>query len=206
MARQLVVASRNKKKVAELVRILADLPYKVESLEAYPDMPETEETGATFLDNARTKALEAARFTGHLALADDSGLEVSALNGAPGVLSARYAGNGGRGSDAANNALLLERLATVPTGERGARFVCAIAIANSSGIVWEGEGIVAGWIGTELRGGPDSFGYDPLFFPEGSALSFAEMDPQAKDQLSHRGKALDMAKVFLQHLTYEGEA
>lgn len=203
MRRRLVVASRNPKKAAELMRILEGLPFDVTPLSEYPDMPETEETGATFAENARLKAVAAARFTGELALADDSGLEVDALGGAPGVFSARYAGVEGPGKDAANNALLLERLAAVPPERRTARFVCAVAVADPQGVLWEGEGVVHGRIAAEPRGGPDAFGYDPLFVPDGYDRTFAEMAPAEKDALSHRGRALALARKFLRHLTEE---
>lgn len=200
--RKLVVASRNRKKVLELERLLAGLPFVVESLAAYPDMPEVEENGETFQDNARLKALAAAKYTGELVIADDSGLEVDALGGEPGVRSARYAGvKDETRRDGANNALLLERLAAVPEGKRTARFVCAIAIAEPTGIVWEGAGTVEGRIAMEARGPKDSFGYDPLFIPEGEVRTFAELTADEKDALSHRGRALALAKEFLKRLT-----
>lgn len=202
MKRPIVVASQNPKKVKELVRILSGLPFEVRSLEAYPDMPETEENGATFADNARIKALAAADYTGEIALADDSGLEVDALGGEPGVLSARYAGlEGGRGSDAANNALLLQRLAGVPTEQRTARFVSAVAIAAPGEVIWQGEGVVEGRIAAQPSGETDAFGYDPLFVPTGYTQTFAQMSPQEKDAISHRGRALECAKSFLEDLT-----
>lgn len=205
MKRRLVVASHNPKKVAELERILADMPYVVQSAAAYPEMLDVVEDGKTFQENARIKALAAAAYTGELAIADDSGLEVDALGGEPGVRSARYAGiEGGRATDAANNALLLERLSGVPESERTARFVCAIAIADPEGIVWEGIGTVEGRITTEARGPKDAFGYDPLFVPEGDERTFAEMRADEKDALSHRGQALTFAKEFLKRLTETG--
>lgn len=186
--------------------MLRDLPFDVQSLADYPDVPEVDETGETFAENARLKALHAARFTSQLALADDSGLIVDALGGAPGVRSARYAGVEGPGKDTANNALLLENLASVPPGERTARFVCAIAIAGPDGVLWEGEGSVEGRIGTELRGTADSFGYDPLFYPLGYDESFDDLAPEEKDRISHRGRAIRLARDFLEHLTRKGSS
>lgn len=202
MMRTLVVASRNPKKVQELQRLLEGLPYLVQSLAAYPGMPEVVEDGATFQENARLKALAAASYTGELAIADDSGLEVDALGGEPGVLSARYSGvDDPQARDAANNALLLERLAGVPHARRTARFVCAVAVADPTGVLWEGAGYVEGRIATEERGPKDAFGYDPIFLPEGSDRTFAEMTAEEKDAISHRGRALALAKEFLRSLT-----
>jgi len=200
--RTLVVASRNPKKVQELQRLLEGLPYLVQSLAAYPGMPEVVEDGATFQENARLKALAAASYTGELAIADDSGLEVDALGGEPGVLSARYSGvDDPQARDVANNALLLERLAGVPHARRTARFVCAVAVADPTGVLWEGAGYVEGRIATEERGPKDAFGYDPIFLPEGSDRTFAEMTAEEKDAISHRGRALALAKEFLRSLT-----
>lgn len=200
--RVLVVASNNPKKVAELRRLLVGLPFDVRPVGEYRGMPEVDEVGTTFAENARLKAVATANFTGHLAIADDSGLEVDALGGEPGVLSARYAGiAGGRASDVENNAHLLQRLVDVPESRRTARFVCAVAIADTSGILWEGEGRVDGTIATAPRGPKDAFGYDPLFIPRGGATTFAEMSASAKDAISHRGRALALAKEFLQRLT-----
>jgi XTP/dITP diphosphohydrolase len=196
------VASRNPKKVQELQRLLEGLPYLVQSLAAYPGMPEVVEDGATFQENARLKALAAASYTGELAIADDSGLEVDALGGEPGVLSARYSGvDDPQARDVANNALLLERLAGVPHARRTARFVCAVAVADPTGVLWEGAGYVEGRIATEERGPKDAFGYDPIFLPEGSDRTFAEMTAEEKDAISHRGRALALAKEFLRSLT-----
>jgi len=200
--RTLVVASRNPKKVQELQRLLEGLPYLVQSLAAYPGMPEVVEDGATFQENARLKALAAASYTGELAIADDSGLEVDALGGEPGVLSARYSGvDDPQARDVANNALLLERLAGVPHARRTARFVCAVAVADPTGVLWEGAGYVEGRIATEERGPKDAFGYDPIFLPEGSDRTFAEMTAEEKDAISHRGRALALVKEFLRSLT-----
>lgn len=204
--RRLIVASRNDNKVKELQRIITELPYDVRSLAEYPDMPEVEETGATFVENACLKAQAAAEYTGCLALADDSGLVVDALDGAPGVRSARFAGAHGENQDKANNELLLQRLEGVPVHNRTARFVCAIAIADFHGIIWKGEGTVEGSISTRLQKGKYGFGYDPLFVPAGHTHSFAEMNDKQKDALSHRGKALRLAKKFLQGLTSDIES
>lgn len=199
--RRLVVASRNDNKVKELQRILKNLPFQVYSLADYSNIPEVDETGSTFEENACLKAKTAAKYSECLAIADDSGLAVDALNGEPGIYSARYAGAQGKEQDRANNELLLERLANVPEKERTARFVCAIAIAEPQGIIWKGEGLVEGSISTKLQKGRYGFGYDPLFVPAGWTRSFAEMDDKQKDKLSHRGKALRLAKKFLRDLT-----
>ncbi|WP_239395645.1 RdgB/HAM1 family non-canonical purine NTP pyrophosphatase [Frankia sp. CiP3] len=188
---RVVLASRNNAKIVELGRILAATGLTIELL-ALPDGPEVPETGATFAENALIKARDAVRVTGLPAVADDSGLAVDALNGMPGVLSARWAGSRPRVSpaerDAANNALLLAQLADVPAARRGAVFVCAAALVIPGG----GEQVVHG----EMRGrlltaarGTGGFGYDPLFVPDGEERTSAELSPAEKDAISHRGRA-----------------
>lgn len=179
---RVVLATRNAGKLAELRRILS--PYGVELVALDPRFEPGAETGATFEENALTKAREAAAFTGLPAIADDSGLAVDALHGMPGVLSARWAGR--HGDDRANLALLLAQLAEVPDGRRGAAFVCAAAYALPSGV----ERVVRG----ELRGtltraprGSNGFGYDPVLDVDGRTC--AELSPQDKDAISHRGQA-----------------
>ena len=183
---RVVLATRNAGKVAELQRILS--PYDVE-LVGLDDVPSYEpgpETEPTFRGNALAKAREACAATGLPAVADDSGLEVDALNGMPGVLSARWAGR--HGDDLANNELLLGQVADVPDERRGAQFVCAAAAVLPSGreVVVEGE-----MRGVLLRAprGTNGFGYDPIFRPEGEARSSAELTSAEKDAISHRGKA-----------------
>lgn len=191
---QVLLASRNKKKLAELQRVvdaagIVDL--EVIGLDAVPEYPEEPETGATFEENALIKARAGACATGLPTLADDSGLSVDALNGMPGVLSARWSGR--HGDDQANNDLLLNQIGDVPDDRRGAAFVSACALVHPGTAV---ETVVRGeWRGTILRDprGVNGFGYDPLFIPDDAIAegrSSAELSPQEKDALSHRGKAL----------------
>ncbi|MBV8995956.1 MAG: RdgB/HAM1 family non-canonical purine NTP pyrophosphatase [Pseudonocardiales bacterium] len=189
-AEKLVLATRNTRKLAELRRILAlsDLGgVQVIGLDDVPPFPEAPETGATFEDNAVAKALDAAAATGLVTVADDSGLEVDALNGMPGVLSARWAGR--HGDDAANLQLVLDQLSDVPDDRRGAAFVCAAALV----VPGAGQTVVrAHWRGTLTRTarGSNGFGYDPIFIPAGDRRTSAELDPAEKDAVSHRGQAL----------------
>ena len=185
----LLVASRNRKKLAELRRVLdaagiSDLTLlSLDDVAAFEEAPET---GATFEDNALAKARDAFLATGLPSVADDSGLEVDALNAMPGVLSARWAG--AHGQDAANTALLLAQLRDVPDERRGGAFVSACALVSSSG-----ETVVRGtWPGSIGREslGDGGFGYDPVFIPEGSSRTAAQLTPEEKDAASHRGRAL----------------
>lgn len=195
--RTLVVATRNKKKLRELAALLADLPVQVVDLGAFPGAPEVEETGATFAENARLKAVAAARYTGHWAVADDSGLEVDALDGRPGVWSARFAGPGATDDD--NNKLLLKLLEGVPPRRRRARFRCAIAIASPEGETWVDEGVCEGVI-TDGPRGEGGFGYDPLFLVPELDRTFAELPPEEKNRISHRARALALARKRLVRL------
>jgi XTP/dITP diphosphohydrolase len=181
-----VLATRNAHKVEEVRRILA--PYDVElvSLGEFPDVGDVAETGATFADNALLKAHAVAAATGLPALADDSGLAVAALNGMPGVLSARWAGR--HGDDAANLQLLLDQIADVPDDRRMAAFVCAAAAVRPSGGELVVEERVEGVIIRTPRGS-NGFGYDPIFVPLGEQRTTAEMPAEVKDAISHRGKA-----------------
>jgi XTP/dITP diphosphohydrolase len=187
---KLLVASRNAKKLAELNRILAAehvAGITVLGLAGVPDFPEAPETGATFESNAVAKARDAVAATGLPTIADDSGIAVDALNGMPGVLSARWAG--GHGDDQANLDLVLAQLRDVPDERRGAAFVCAAALVTPNGT----ETVVRGeWRGTLIREsrGTNGFGYDPIFVPEGYEITSAEMSSAEKDSLSHRGRAL----------------
>jgi XTP/dITP diphosphohydrolase len=181
-----VLATRNAGKVAELRRILAAYDVDLVGLDAFPDVGEIAETGATFADNALIKAREVCRTTGLVAVADDSGLTVEALNGMPGVLSARWAGR--HGDDTANLELVLAQLSDVPDGLRGAAFVCAAAAVSPDGSELVVEEQVAGTLLREPRGS-NGFGYDPIFVPAGETLTTAEMSPERKDEISHRGKA-----------------
>ncbi|MFD6401636.1 RdgB/HAM1 family non-canonical purine NTP pyrophosphatase [Nocardia sp. NPDC060249] len=190
MAVRVLVASRNAKKLTELRRILDEAGVagiELVSLNEVPPYEEAPETGATFEENAIAKARDGAVATGLPCVADDSGIEVDALNAMPGVLSARWAG--GHGDDAANNALLLAQLGDVPDDRRGGRFVstCALVLPDGTTTVVRGE-----WPGTIAREphGDGGFGYDPLFLPEGGTGSAAELTPAEKDAVSHRGRAL----------------
>lgn len=192
---EIVLATRNKKKIEEIKRITAGLPITVLSLDDFPGCPEVVEDQDTFEGNAVKKAVEIARCTGKPALADDSGLEVDALNGAPGVYSARYAGE--PASDVRNVEKLLREMQQVPDAKRGARFVCCMALAYPEGIVQTFFGYAEGRIGRVPRG-ERGFGYDPVFIPEGHDRTFAEMSGAEKDRLSHRGEALQKVTKFLE--------
>jgi XTP/dITP diphosphohydrolase len=186
---RLVLATANQHKLAELTRILAAgrVDVALASLAEFPGAPDVAETGATFAENALLKAHAIAQYTGHPAVADDSGLCADALNGMPGVLSARWSGR--HGDDEANLRLLLAQLADVPGERRGAQFVCAAALVLPGGREHVSEGVVRGRLIREPRG-RNGFGYDPIFVPESAAITTAEMDPADKDRISHRGKAL----------------
>jgi XTP/dITP diphosphohydrolase len=186
---RLVLATANQHKLAELTRILEAGRVEVElaGLGEFPGVPEVAETGATFDENALLKARAIAEFTGLPAVADDSGLCVDALNGMPGVLSARWAGR--HGDDEANLRLVLAQLSDVPDERRGAHFACAAALVLPSGKEHVSEAAVYGRLIRQPRG-TNGFGYDPIFVPDRSELTTAEMSPAAKDAISHRGKAL----------------
>jgi XTP/dITP diphosphohydrolase len=185
---RLLLATRNAGKLAELQRLLTDAVPGVEvvGLRDVPEYPEAPETGATFAENALLKAREAVRHTGLPAVADDSGIAVDALNGMPGVLSARWSGR--HGDDAANTALLLGQVADVPDERRGAAFVCAAALVTPDGAESVVERQWRGRVVREPRGG-NGFGYDPVFVPDGLELTSAELEPAEKDARSHRGQA-----------------
>jgi XTP/dITP diphosphohydrolase len=191
---EIVLATR--KKVEEIRRITADLPITVLSLDDFPNCPETLEDRDSFEGNAVKKAAEVAKCTGKLSLADDSGLEVDALGGAPGVYSARYAPDATSGNDPRNYERLLKDLKNIPPQERGAQFVCCLAMAYPDGRTKTFFGYSRGRIGTEPRG-KKGFGYDPVFLPEGFDRTFAEMTAEEKDTLSHRGKAIEKLAEFL---------
>ena len=182
-----LLASRNAKKLAELRRILAPAAPSLEviGLDEVTDYDELPESGETFAANALIKAREGHARTGLITVADDSGLVVDALNGMPGVLSARW--SGGR-DDAANVRLVLAQLADTPDERLGAAFVCAVALVGAGG-----ETVVDGRMGGHLvrePRGANGFGYDPIFVPDGYAVTSAELDAATKDAISHRGKAL----------------
>ncbi len=188
MSQRIVLASNNQGKVREIGQLLADRNMEVLPQSAF-DIPEIEETGLSFVENAILKARNAAAHSGLPAIADDSGLEVDALNGAPGIYSARYAGPGA--TDADNNAKMLEALADVPDEARTARFQCLMVYMRHAEdpvpIICQGS-----WEGRILRTpqGENGFGYDPLFFVPEKNRSAAELPPEVKNAMSHRGKAL----------------
>ncbi len=184
---RILIATHNKGKLREIRRLTAGRDWDLISLDALPEVPEAIEDGATFAENARKKALHYAQHTGLPTLADDSGLEVDALGGAPGVHSARFAGP--QRDDAANNRKLLERLAGVPAARRTARFRCAMALAVADRVLAETTGCVEGVI-LEAPRGTGGFGYDPLFLVPGLGKTMAELEPDEKNRLSHRGQAL----------------
>jgi XTP/dITP diphosphohydrolase len=185
----LILATRNAGKLAELRRILAasGVDVNVTDLSAHPDMPEVAETGATFAENALLKARAVVAHTGLPAVAEDSGLCIDALNGMPGVLSARWAGR--HGDDEANLRLVLAQLSDVPSDRRAAHFACVAALVLPSGREHVSEGTVSGSI-TDAPRGTNGFGYDPICVPASGELTTAEMSPEAKDAISHRGRAL----------------
>lgn len=192
---EIVLATRNQKKIEEVKRILEGLRVSILTLDDFPECPEVEEDGETFEANAVKKAVNAARYTGKAALADDSGLEVDALEGAPGVLSARYGGAGA--DDRENVEKLLDVMRSIMSEKRSARFVCCIALAFPDGSVNTFHGSAVGRIGTEPRGSK-GFGYDPVFYPQGHSRTFAEMRDDEKDAISHRGKALRKLARYLE--------
>lgn len=193
----IVLATRNRKKIEEIRRIVKDMPVTLYTLDDFPDCPEVKEDGNTFEANAVKKAKEISKFTGIPALADDSGLEVYALNGAPGVLSARYASE--NADDRQNIEKLLKEMYPIPDEKRIARFVCVIALAFPDGKIETFEGHSEGSIGREPKGS-NGFGYDPVFYPEGHSRTFAEMSDKEKDALSHRGMALKKLHQFLKKI------
>ncbi len=198
MGGRIVLASSNPGKVREIGAMLAGLEIEVIPQSKFAT-PEVEETGLTFVENALIKARAAAEASGLPALADDSGLEVDALHGKPGIRSARYSGVDG--DDAANNAKLLEVLSQVPDAERTARFQCLLVLMRHAEdpTPWMFQGT---WEGRVLRAprGDNGFGYDPLFYVEDQGCSSAELPPEVKNRLSHRGQAL---RQFLRRLEHE---
>ncbi|GAA3222632.1 RdgB/HAM1 family non-canonical purine NTP pyrophosphatase [Pseudonocardia petroleophila] len=196
MSARILLATRNAGKLVELRRMLSG--FEIVGLADVPEFPDAPETGATFAENALAKARDAAEATGLTSVADDSGLAVDALNGMPGVLSARWSGR--HGDDVANLELLLAQLGDVPDDRRGAAFVCAAALVVPGGT----ETVVHGeWTGTIARAprGTNGFGYDPVFVPDGSDRTSAELSPDEKDAASHRALALAALVPHLQALS-----
>ncbi len=194
MPEPLVIGSQNPKKAVELAALLEGLPWDVKSLADFPALPEAVEDGDTFEANAIKKAHYYATQLNLWCVADDSGLVVDALDGAPGIYSARYAGP--NCSDADNNAKLLTALAEVPEAKRTARFMCCAAIVHPGGKPYTEMGTVEGRILFEHRGN-HGFGYDPLFVPEGFETTFGEMPLEAKHAISHRGRAFKKLRDYL---------
>lgn len=196
----LVIATGNAHKAKEIAAILPEW-CEVHTLKEYPDAPAAEETGRTFAENAKQKAeCLSAYLPDALVIADDSGLCVDALNGYPGVISARYAGD--HGDDMGNNRKLLRELAAMPSEKpHTARFVCVISLAKGGREIGSFSGVVEGTITLNPRG-LNGFGYDPLFVPDGYTCTTAEMRPQDKDAISHRGRALAGLTDFLRHLDH----
>ncbi len=185
---EILVASGNLHKIREMQAILAPHGIKLLSPQEAGGLPEVIEDGTSFAENAIKKALETARASGRMVLADDSGLEVEALHGEPGIYSARYAGEGG--NDGRNVQKLLLKLQGCDM--RRARFVCVIAVATAEGLIGTAEGEIKGQI-TRSPAGTGGFGYDPVFIPDGFQNTFAELSEECKNQLSHRARALQAA-------------
>ncbi len=188
----ILLGTRNPHKLAECLRILGEVPGVAWRDPGEVPFPEVEETGGSLEENARLKATEAARTTGLPALAEDSGLEVAALGGAPGVHSARYAGEDKNHQE--NTQLLLRRLQGIE--DRRARFRTVAVLALPDGRTWQAEGVLAGTIGEAPRG-EGGFGYAPVFVPEGTSFTLAELAPEEKDRISHRRQALEAIRPVL---------
>lgn len=187
---KLLLATRNPRKLEELRRILAPrVAVDVLGLDDVPAYAEAPESGATFAENALIKAVEATSHTGLISVADDSGLAVAALNGMPGVLSARWAGSAR--DDTANLELVLQQLADTPDERLGAAFHCAVALVVPGGPQLVREGVMPGRLIRQPRGA-NGFGYDPIFLPDGYQLTSAELPAEEKDRISHRGRALQL--------------
>src|SRR5262245_39681701 len=197
----LLIATTNQNKLREYAAIFAALPLELRSLSDLGITTDVEETGATFAENARLKAEFYASLSGLATLADDSGLEVMALGGEPGVMSHRYAGP--NASDADRNALLLQKLDGVPFHARLARFVCAIALARPDGAIEEVEGVLSGVIELAPRGA-NGFGYDPLFYVLNENATLAELPAERKNQVSHRAQAAHKAREVLERWVAAG--
>jgi len=194
---KLLMASRNKGKLLELRKLLEEIPVDILTAADFPWLPEVAEDGQTFQENAARKAQETARGSGILTIADDSGLEVDALGGQPGIHSARFAGE--PADDTRNNRKLLELLRDVPPSQRTARFICTIAVATPAGELYFARGACEGIILEEPRGS-GGFGYDPLFYIPYLQKTFAELSVEEKNPVSHRGRALQQAVTIIRQL------
>lgn len=191
---ELVVASRNQKKVKEIKEILKGLNLKITALRDYRQPPYITENGKTFKENAIKKATRIARFTQRLTLGEDSGLEVAALGGKPGIYSSRFSGKDK--SDLKNNLKLLKLLGNLPLAKRRARYVCSVALADENGLLGVVEGYCSGLISFKMRGS-FGFGYDPLFIISKYKKTFAQLGPRIKHKISHRFRALNKAKGII---------
>lgn len=191
---KIFLATGNKKKIDEIIKILKDDNIEILSIKDGIEIPEVVEDGDTFEENSRKKALEIAKFTGMITIADDSGLCVDALGGAPGVYSARYSGE--NATDATNNKLLIENLKGIEN--RKAKFVCVITLAKSTGETYSFRGEFEGEIVDEARG-TDGFGYDPHFYVKEYDKTLAEI-PEIKNKISHRAKALEKLKLGMEEI------
>jgi len=194
---EIVIGSRNPGKLVEIEAILQTFPVKLRSLAEFPDAPEVEETGTTFQENAEKKALELAAHLARKVLADDSGLEVDALDGAPGIYSARYAGE--HGDNEANNRKLLENLEGLPLEQRTARFRCVIALAEPGRVLLTADGACEGQIAFSPRG-TNGFGYDPVFLYPPDNMTFGELNESLKNKVSHRANALHQLREQLKDI------
>jgi len=194
---ELLLASQNPGKLAEMRQLVHGLAFRVVGPKDVGIFEAPEETGTTFLENARLKARHYSERSGLLTAADDSGISVAALGGAPGLYSSRFGGEGA--SDADRNELLLEKLLGVPEDQRGARFTSAVALARAGDVIFETEQTVDGVIAAAPRG-PNGFGYDPLFLYPPLGQTFGELPRAEKDRVSHRGKAFAALRQFLASL------
>ncbi len=198
---QLVVATRNKKKLSEIKEILRGINLDLFSLDSYKDAPQVLENGRSFQENAVKKAVKLARFTGKFCLGEDSGLCVDALDGAPGIYSARFSGPtcrvGRDKSDLKNNLKLLNLLKSLPLAKRKAHYVCAVALADKNGLLAALEGSCSGLIALEAKGSA-GFGYDPLFYIPKYKKTFAQLGEKIKHKMSHRYHALKKARRVIE--------
>ena len=195
---KILVATRNRGKINEIRGLLQGISIELSSLDSFPELPDVLEDGETFEENALKKARVIALSTGIAALADDSGLCVDALNGRPGVLSARYEREGA--SDEEKCVRILEEMNDIPDALRTARFICVLALVAPNGGEKLFKGVCEGKIISEMRGAT-GFGYDPIFYHPESGCTFAEMDSEAKNRVSHRGRALREFRNYLQKLS-----
>jgi XTP/dITP diphosphohydrolase len=198
---EILIGTGNRGKVTEIKRVLKDLPLRLHLISDFPGIRPPIEDGGSYAENAIIKAQSYARQTGLWALADDSGLEVTSLNGMPGLRSARFGGDGLSDADRTN--LLLSELLAMDGDERSGRFICALAIAKPTGeVINVAHGMCQGNI-AKAPSGHEGFGYDPVFIPTGYKMTFSEMPLLLKNTISHRGKALVQVREFLEHFLIE---